>query len=191
MSLGRLLLSVRDKLRTELDLSDGECEVMPSGEPPASCGQKFISVYGANWAAEGGNTFADLGVVESYGIVCAVTFRSNYVPFDRLGEGLYINRLIGMEDYCRSIMKAVHLSTDILEKTDLLINEDFGSNVPSPHKMVEYLRWTYCDANPKSVAGAWFGTEESAASGLVMEVRFTNATRFSSFGDGNEGVNFA
>ena len=88
-------------------------------------------------------------------------------------------------------MKAVHLSTDILEKTDLLINEDFGSNVPSPHKMVEYLRWTYCDANPKSVAGAWFGTEESAASGLVMEVRFTNATRFSSFGDGNEGVNFA
>ena len=191
MSLGRLLLSVRDVLRTELELVDGECEVMPSAEPPPSCGQKFISVYGSNWGADGGDTFADLGIVERYDVVCAVTFRSAYVPFDRLGEGPYVNRLIGMEDYCRDIIKNVHLNTEINTKTDELINEDFGFNSPNPHKMVEYLRWSYCDANPRSVTGSWFGTEDSMASGLVMEVRFTQATRFSSFGDGNEGINFA
>ncbi len=191
MSLGRLLLSVRDTLRTELNLDPHECEVMPSAEPPPSCGQRFISVYGSTWGSESGQMFADRGIMETYDVTCAVTFRSNFMPFDRMGEGLYVNRLIGMEDFCRDIIRVIHINPEVNVKTDELIDDDYGDNSPEPHKMVEYLRWSYCDANPRSVDGDWFSTESSESSGLVMEVRFGNATRFSSFGDGNLGSNFA
>ena len=191
MSLGRLLLSVRDTLREKLTLNSLECEVMPGPEPSPSCGQKFISVYGTNWSSSSGSEYADRAVLESYDIACAVTFRSNYVPYDRLGEALYVNRLIGMEDYCRQIIDIIHINQDINDKTDILIDEDYGDNAVAPHGMVEYLRWSYCDSNPKPVTGSWFSAEDTSGSGLVMEVRFNSATRFSSFGDGGVGSNFA
>ena len=178
MSLGRLLIATRDHLRSELDLGDLECNVMPGPEPPPSCGQRFVSVYGSNWSAVSDDIQADLGVHESYDIVCAVTFRSSYVPFDKLGESLYTKRLVGIEDFCRKVMGKVHRNQTILQNVNSMIEDDHTS---SSGGMLEQLRWVSTDPTPLPVTGTWFNSDEPSAAGLVMECRFNQATRFSSF----------
>lgn len=180
MSLGRLLIATRDHLRAELSLSEDECQVMPGPEPPPACGQKFVSVYGSNWSASADDVYQDQGIYESYDIVCAVTFRSSYVPFDKLGEALYVKRLVGIEDFCRKVMVKVHNSQEINTLVDTMLGEDHTTH----HKMVEYLRWASTDPNPLPVTGSWFNSDETSASGLVMECRFNQATRFSTLGMG-------
>jgi len=154
---------------------------MPGPEPPPSCGQKFISVYGSSWSASGEDIYQDQGIYESYDLVCAVTFRSSYVPFDLLGEELYVKRLLGIEDFCRKVIRHVHNSTAINGKVNDMLLADFETSDKSPHAMVEYLRWVSTDPNPLPVTGTWFNSDDPASSGLVMECRFNQATRFSSF----------
>jgi len=181
MSIGRLLLATRDQLREKMELLPEECNVMPGPEPPPSCGQKFISVYGSSWSASGDDIYQDQGIYETYDIVCAATFRSSYVPFDLLGEELYVKRMLGIEDFCRRIIGYVHNSTAINGKVNDMLLTDFETSDKSPHAMVEYLRWVSTDPNPLPVTGTWFNSDDSSSSGLVMECRFNQATRFSSF----------
>ena len=185
MSIGRLLLAVRNQIRTGLSLTDQECDVMPGPEPPPACGEKFVSIYGSSWSAGGEDIYQDRGIYETYDIVCAVTFRSAYAPFDRLGTDVYVKRLLGIEDFCRKVMKQVHHNTAINTAVDTMISDDHD-NPPTftPSGMVEYLRWVSTDPNPLPVTGSWFNSDEAASSGLVMEVRFNQATRFSSFESG-------
>lgn len=197
MSLGRLLIATRDHLRAELALSEDECQVMPGPEPPPACGQKFISIYGSNWSASSDDVYQDQGIYESYDIVCAITFRSSYVPFDKLGEALYVKRLVGIEDFCRKVMVKVHNSQEINTLVDTMLEEDhphqesgYGIQISGHHKMVEYLRWASTDPNPLPVTGSWFNSDETSASGLVMECRFNQATRFSTLGMGVVTNNF-
>ena len=179
MSIGRLLLAVRDQLRTDLSLGSRECDVMPGPEPPPACGEKFVSIYGSSWSAGGEDIYQDRGIYETYDIVCAVTFRSAYAPFDRLGTDVYVKRLLGIEDFCRKVMGSIHLNQAVNTAVDTMLATDHGET--DHHKMVEYLRWVSTDPNPLPVTGSWFNSDEATSSGLVMEVRFNQATRFSSF----------
>ena len=154
---------------------------MPGPEPPPSCGQKFISVYGSSWSASGEDIYQDQGIYETYDLICAVTFRSSYVPFDLLGEELYVKRMLGIEDFCRRVIGHVHNSAAINTKVDEMLVDDFETDAKTPHAMVEYLRWVSTDPNPLPVTGSWFNSDETSSSGLVMECRFNQATRFSSF----------
>ena len=170
------MLSVRDHLRIQMDLEDEECHVMPGPEPMPSCGQKFIAVYGHSWNASPDDFNASEALVEWYGFTCAVSFRSSYVPFDRFGEELYVKALTGIEDFCREIMGNLHLNQSILNATNALINSE--QNPFHRDGMLEQPRWASTDANPMLVGGDWFSASPDDMAGLVMEVRFEQATRY-------------
>ena len=178
MSIGRLMLSVRDQLRLKQELEDSECQVMPGPEPAPSCGQRFVSVYAHSWNASPDDFNVSEGLVEWYGVSCAVTFRSAHVPFDRLGEELFIKKFIGIEDFCRQIIANVHLNQDILLRTNELIEDELGQTTATG--MVEQLRWASTDASPATMSGDWFGAGDMDSAGLLMEVRFEQATRIQS-----------
>ena len=124
-------------------------------------------------------SLSNKGIYETYDIVCAVTFRSAYAPFDRLGTDVYVKRLLGIEDFCRKVMGSIHLNQAVNTTVDTMLATDHGDT--DHHKMVEYLRWVSTDPNPLPVTGSWFNSDDATSSGLVMEVRFNQATRFSSF----------
>mgnify|MGYP003129328101 CR=1 FL=1 len=69
MSIGRLMLSVRDELRLKLELTEDECHVMPDGRPMPSCGQRFIAIYAHSWNASPDDFNASEGLVEWYGLL--------------------------------------------------------------------------------------------------------------------------
>ena len=173
MSIGRLMLSVRDEVRLKLDLKEDECHVMPDGRPMPSCGQRFIAIYAHSWNASPDDFNAAEGLVEWYGVTCAVTFRSAYVPFDRHIPGIGLE----MEDFCRKIISTVHLNHNILLRTNELIAEELGQMTGTG--MLEQLRWASCDASPTFVTGDWFGEGPpiDQNTGLMAEVRFEQATR--------------
>jgi hypothetical protein len=179
MSLGRLLVAVRDTLRTELvdwdqPFAPQDILVMPGPEPAPYCGQHFISVYGLSWIA-GGESDNHRGLDELYGISCALSSRSPVYPPDRRGDELYVKLYTGMEDICRKIMIAVHQSIVVQQAWDaLLIGK---TRQTSYHLSTEYLRWQDTDAAPQVVDGTWFSAAPDEAAGLVMEVRFSKARR--------------
>lgn len=166
------MVAVRDHLRSEMDLSAQECMVLPDPRPIPSCGQRFISIYGTNWSPSEGDNNRSL--FENYDLACGVTFRSGYVPYDRMGDELYIKTIIGLEDFCRTITSHIHQNPSILTST----NEDIDDQFPG---MLEYLRWEGTDASPRFVTGEWFTSEDPQQTGLFMEVRFGQATRFLPF----------
>ena len=174
MSVGRLMLSVRDALRLNMELTDDECHVMPDGRPMPSCGQKFIAVYAHSWNASPDDFNASEGLAEWYGVTCAVTFRTAHVPFDRYIPGIGLE----LEDFCRRIISNVHLSQEILLRTNERIEEELSQSTA----MLEQIRWASADPSPQFVTGDWFGEGPPIDNntGLMTEVRFEQATRIQS-----------
>ncbi len=171
MSIAALLIATRNWIRAELELDETECKVMPGPEPPASCGERFLSVYGRNWRP--GDFDLNRGIDEYYDIAVAVTFRSNWVPQDNRGEDLYIEQTEGLEAVLRELL-LIHQNIDIITAAN---NRITGSN-----KIIEPLRWKGCDAVPTPVGAAWFKADDGdesgdPVSGLVMEINFGDARR--------------
>lgn len=163
------MVAMRDHLRTKMSLKAEECMVMPDPRPIASSGQKFVSIYGTNWSpVEDDN---NRSLFENYDIACGVTFRSGNVPYDRMGEELYIKELFGLEDFCRTIVSLIHQNPEVLNSADDSINDQIVG-------FLEYLRWESTDASPRFVSGEWFTSESPEQTGIFMEVRFGQAKRF-------------
>lgn len=151
---------------------------MPGPEPPAYCGQRFVSLYGTSWSA-GGEGDLHRGLDEVYGIACALTCRLPVYPPDRAGQELYVKAYLGMDDLCRRIMLALHQSVTLQVAWDALIVEE--TKLTDYDLSTEYLRWLETDARPEPVDGSWFSAAPDAAAGLVMEVRFGRARRMQAY----------
>jgi len=159
-------------LRLNMELAEDECHVMPDARPMPACGQRFVAVYAHSWNASPDDFNASEGLAEWYGISCAATFRSTHIPFDRFIPGIGLD----LEDFCRRIMANLHLSQAVLLRTNDRIEEELGQS----SAMLEQLRWASTDASPMFVGGDWFSSEDDKKTGLMMEVRFEQATRLQS-----------
>lgn len=169
MSLTRLMIAVRDILRTELASPNSpaflshDIQIRPDGQPPATCGNWFISIYGSGLNQQAPNDDMNMGVGEEYEITCAITRRASPIPFDRLGEEAYIKTLTGMEDLCHKIIGIVageNRYTDVTEvANDMILDDIEGDPVIGSSKDV-YEANVY--ASNMYAAGVYRGTSTSA-----------------------------
>lgn len=126
--MGALLLTVRDRLKTALHLSDDECEVMPDGQPIPSCGQRFVAVHEGDWNILGPGTGSDYDLDETMGVSVTVTWRIHQYPFDRLGPELLYRPGEGADNFIRRIIAAVHHNqTGIRIAANTRIANEWGS----------------------------------------------------------------
>jgi hypothetical protein len=170
MSMSALLQAVRNTIRSEMDIENGMCRIMPGPKPPPSCGQQFHSVFGSEWTA--GDFDLNLGIDESFGISIATTFRAGFAPYDDHGEELYIKTLQSIESRTRTLITLIDKSIEIMVQANNLIEA-------GDYKIIEPLRFQSVDPTPTYVDASWFGaaTTDDPFSGLVQQVNFTGARR--------------
>lgn len=202
MSLSRLMLAVRNTLRTHLAdpfepaFKSSDIQIRPDGQPPAVCGEWFISVYGTGLSQRSPEDDLNVGIGEEYEITCALTRRVSHIPFDRLGEEAYIKATTGMEDVCHAMIGIIAGSSEsryleVLDDANTLITNDVASvPVDGIDFIIEPLRWLQTTPTPILVDESWFipiqdqynrrrvvPDANDVIAGMVMNVVFGKAFR--------------
>ena len=168
MSLAALLEASLQHIRHELNLDRKRSGIEEDGQPPPWCGEVYYAVHPTQWTpgAQDPNDILD----ERFGLSVTITQRTaKYPQGGQRMEGAYLEAVKGLEERCRRVMLAMHLS--------YVVNGAANSLIDGTHKLCEPLRWRGTDAVPRKVDGTWFWAEPDAGSGLVMEVRFGDASR--------------
>ena len=194
MHMGYLVRAVRDVIRDALDSDsfvlgnwrDDEIDIMPDGKPPPWIGDKFIAVYGTDWAPAVDDT--NVGLDAYLGVACTLTYRSPRVPQSKIGNVLYADLSTGMSEVCWRIMKSVAMqgssTTEVPLFTKLAAIPGFTANSFS-----EYLRWKSTDPSPVPVYAEWFtAVNQNLDDPLGLDVMgYTMTVRF---GDARTGLAF-
>lgn len=175
MSIFALLPAVRDHLRQQLNYTANECRVMRGPQPPARCGDIFLSIYALSWTP--GDPDWNRGLDEYYGVACCISQRIPFLPDDERGEELYIKHGTGIETLARRIMTAIHQNIDVMGSANSLIAD-------SANRIIEPLRWQTTDSQPVEVGPEWFSAEtrtdrtgSTPIAGWTMTVNFDRARR--------------
>lgn len=177
-------LCVRNILRASLtDFYDGNdslrkanCKIQPDDRPSPQAGEEFISIHGNEWSNAGD---ADYALHEVFGVTVAVTRRIGMVPFDRVGEivyvkdeDIYVSQYKSLEDRLREINRLIHPSyvAQAAQWAELLEDRQL------PY---EKLSWTKTDSEPTIVGPSHFHADpsDSKYTGLVMRTYFRGAPR--------------
>ncbi len=163
-----LLLAVRDRVRTVCSLSADECEVMPSGEPPAKCGERFVAIHPGGITLDSPEfEFWDANV----SVKASVTARAGRVPADRAGTHL-VSAEDGLTDLAEMVAKSVHGSYTVLDTA----NATLGVGT---QPFNEPLRCTGGIPEPRKQGPAWFSSDakQVVAAGWSIEVKWSGGRR--------------
>lgn len=175
MSQRAIVLSVRDYIRTLLDLSPAPeiCDVTFGGQPHPACGQEFVAVHEFGW--DGSNT-GDYDLWENFGCQVTITRRTPEAPQDRQATALWWGEGEdnGTHKKVRAILVALHKSYG----WQAIANEKYLDK-DSPwsggfHKPLVFAGGT--DLIPRGAA--WFGAAPGTKmAGISQTLRFTSAER--------------
>lgn len=112
MSMGQLLTTIRDHLRTQLTLGVNQCGVQINGLPPAAAGEKYVAIDdGGTEQRSGDEPF----LTERYKIVIAIMRRAGVYPADRQGDLLVreTSSIQSLEELERGVIKQIHGSQSL------------------------------------------------------------------------------
>lgn len=167
MSVAALCEAVRNHLRTQLSLDNGECDVEQSAQPPPFIGKRFVSVHPTYWRPAG--NFDD-GLHEIIGLDCTLTFAAAQFPQDRIGGELFLKALTGMEKLARDIVLQIDRSYTVMAAANALITS--GTD-----KFQVPLFWEGTDGTPAEQDGTWIFAAPETCAFLVLGVHFGRAER--------------
>lgn len=177
MSEAVIISAVRDFLRSELSLSEVECEATPAGKPLPACGQRFVGIYVSNPAPR---EQIENAFNEDFSVTVVVTVRSGFSPEDRQGTDLLWDAS-GLSAICNTIKTGIHNNRYVLlgQMNDLLALEYPGETV---HGFIEPLEWVSSSDAPEPVDPDWFSAEsaDDSPAGYRMYVTFGNLYRIQS-----------
>lgn len=187
MSIYALLPAVRNRLRSECGFRPEECRVMPGANPPPVAGDRFISVFGLEWAP--GDPDLNRGIDEFYGVGVALSIRCGWTQYDDIAEELFIKTGLGADAILRKINAVIHQSYEVINGANAIIPGGLVAGAPTAIAIVEPLRWSGGDATPMLVGDDWFqGGElvqknktDSGIAGLVLQTNFSRARRLMSY----------
>lgn len=175
MSAAALLKSVRNWVRSNLDLDDQTCRIMPGPQPPPWCGERFLSIYPRDWRP--GDPDLNRGIDEYFDVAIAVTYRISYSPYDEHGEEPMLEGLESLEAVLRKLLP-IHQNIDIMQAANTLLPD---ADLTTVYPFIEPLRWQGCDAAPTYVSQQWFHADQEDGddpyAGMVQEIRFGEARR--------------
>lgn len=174
MSQRALLLAVRDRLKTVMNLGILECEVMPDGQPPAASGDLFIAVHEGEWRNE-----PIEGMKELYGVEITVTRRAAKIAKDRLGPSLMVGPTgESMDETMRQVINIVNMNDAINDAANAIINVAGPAN-----GFVETLRFSGADKT-REVGPEWFdaaGKPSKVPVGLARTLHFGECRRYQTY----------
>jgi hypothetical protein len=167
MSIGSLLLKVRDKLRIEFkDIVPSpthNIRIGLSGQPIATAGEIYIAVHLRDWSnPEPGITSM---LKDEIGLLVTTTIRSRKYPEDRDPDEVLVKAVKGLTDISDVIRASLH-----------------GNNtLSSSAGRIEPLKWITC-IGPSPQLKDWYRSNDPfdgdmQPAGYSMEVVFTGGLR--------------
>lgn len=151
-----LLREAVKHLRNKLQLDPGVVGIRSNKKPPPSCGDLYVSVYGAGITSiqPDLNTGIDIG----FSVGITVTRRTGYNPYDYVDEDTYLADVDGMESILWKCCGWLHQNWDWLAA----INASLTVRNASALQFIEPLRFKYMDEVPTVVNEQWFRPDASA-----------------------------
>lgn len=169
MSQAAYALAVRDAIQAVMPSPWGDSnsvEVGLDGQPKPSCGEWYVAIHPGEWSADNG----DFDLNEYVSLNVTITRRLGYSPQDRWGPEVW-TKSGGLDALARSLIPVVHYNyaTMAAANTNITTGDD---------KFCEPLQFQ--GAGPPQLKGPeWFSSdsEDMAATGLILEMRFGKARR--------------
>ncbi len=143
-------------IRLKLNLDATNCGVRYNKKPPPTCGELYLSIYGAGISAiqPDLNTGIDIG----FSVGLTLTRRTGYNPYDCIDEEAYLADVAGMEAMLWKATGWLHQNFDLLGS----LNAELATRNASALSYIEPLRFKYMDEVPTVVNEAWFKPDASA-----------------------------
>lgn len=136
-----LLIAVRDRLRTRLELRDTECDVELDDQVPAVSGDLYITVTPAGGRAGPRHATSGGAIDVMFGCRVTVFQKMADVPRDRR-RSVFLERARGVNKRLDAVMSAIDFSYDVTTAaTALLVAGQF----------VEPFKFTGLDDRPQPV----------------------------------------
>ncbi len=169
MSVGKLLVECRNKLRTTLAPSFGNLNpveyvrVMPAGQPPAIAGELFVGLFVSG--VSNPSPEDDSLLKDTVSVHAVISIRSRNLPEDRDGHELFTRSSTSLYDIADKIMLSLHLNTTLARAA--------GRTEP--------LRWI-STSEPVPQSPSWWRSNDpfdanAQPAGWSMEVIFDGALR--------------
>lgn len=179
MSGSAYRLAIRDRLREQLELNQGECEIQEDGRPAPRAGHTFVAIHPGSWNAR---YPADYHLDEVIGVKVTISLKSGRYPSDTTGRNLTGNSqdadLPPFELLARQIIAEVHKNyTTMQAANDNIGNDSAGfieplqfTSAPEPqHRSAEW--WSR--ANPPSARQS----QPPGPAGMSQTITFDGARR--------------
>jgi hypothetical protein len=103
MAMDVLLQAVVDRVKTIMTYDDTQVDVSDDGKPPPFSGQVFAVVHPGEFSNDG-----DLSLDEKYDVSVTLTFRTGYVPQDRIGQEVLF-KTIGIYAAVHRLRAGLHM----------------------------------------------------------------------------------
>jgi hypothetical protein len=178
-----LLKSVRSSIQTLLGGVDKTvCDVTPDGRPSPIAGQIFYGIVGNDFFNDPGDRGKHC-LDEKYTIRVIITLRSDYAPYDRMGDAIILGdpelnagnpvaNTGGLWYRAEQLRAALQMNYTLMDAANTLINLSVANGfiVPLVFRSCVYL----------GVKGPdWFDAEGEGdpPSGIAVELTFNDAER--------------
>lgn len=164
MSVGTLLVKVRDKLRevlTQVENPQHNIRLGMDGRPIATSGEIYVAVHLQNWT----NPDPQLTnlLKQEAGILVTISMRSRKYPEDRDPDMILVRASKSLSDIAEAVMGALHGNSALAVSAG----------------RIEPLRWITC-TGPTEQFKDWFRSndpldQDNQPAGYSIEVVFTGA----------------
>lgn len=164
MSVGTLLVKVRDKLRTvltQVDSPEQNIRLGMNGQPIPTAGSIYVAVHLRDW----NNPDPQLTnlLKQEAGIIVTISIRSRRYPEDRDPDMVLVRASKSLTDIAEAVMGALHGNSALAVSAG----------------RIEPLRWIACNG-PNEQFKEWFRSsdpldQDNQPAGYSMEVIFSGA----------------
>lgn len=175
MSTQALREAVQNQIRSKLGLSDAECGMQDTGQPPTGYTQKmYIAVHAGSWRAEQ----LDYGMRERIGCRVTVSYRGTQFQYDKW-EFVTGTLEEGVEFISRKVIWAIATYPILLiDSANRLISQSPPGASSSQFVNGEFLRWQHCDLVTPRKADWWGASDPQARkAGMSQTIIFDGALR--------------
>lgn len=182
MSINALLLSCADRLQNVFNLTASNVGIQIDGQPPPFAGELYIALHQSGFQ---NNDRIGQSLDETYGTNLTLTYRTGFVPIDRVGAEALTKLVTGLNARVDKARAAIHMNYDILQMAggSARTGGKQFSLLDTVNGFVEPLRF-YTATPPQWKYAEWFWSVEEMGDskircpcGLVVTLSFGGARR--------------
>ncbi len=174
IAVKELLIAVRDRLRSQLSLTENDCNIEHDEIAHPITGDRYLAVMPGGF--QPGPVHGTSGGVADlvFAVKIMAVRRITAVPRDRTRDAFLLNAG-SIEEVVGDVFQAIDWKYEVTNAAALAIWSATGTSVNTPVNFHHPLVFAGMDAEPKVVDGEMFAGKAETRAGLKKTIWFNNA----------------